>query len=124
MLYKDDKKAKISGKGLKKPQKEMRYFLQGLVYLWCKTHKDKPFFTETLLQKPKQWQDTPMQAIYDKHQQINPKTASANAIKDASKMLAYVLHKDNLGDFYQTKSSKKGYKDKPVNEYRLINDKI
>lgn len=124
MLYKDNKKAKTSGKGLKKPQKEMRYFLQGLVYLWCKTHKDKPFFAETLLGKPKQWQGTPMQAIYEKHQQTNPKTTSANAAKDVSKMLSYVLHKDNLGDFYQTKSNKKGHKGKRVNEYRLINDKI
>ncbi len=55
--------------GLTRQQEgDIRNFLQGAVYTWCKNRKDEWFALRDLMGGDNyDWSDTPLQVLYDKH---------------------------------------------------------
>ncbi len=73
---------------------EIRAFLQGATYCWCKNHNAKPFVLHNLVAS--NWGGTPLDALYWKHRNMGKDNDAANdqAGKEAGKILKSVLYED------------------------------
>ena len=79
-------------------QLDMKNFLQGSVYCWCKNRKDEPFAARDLLGGDNYyWQDTPMMALYEYYRagdDVNHDYAFEEAAKAAGRLLYELLYYD------------------------------
>lgn len=77
---------------------EMRVFLQGSVYCWCKNRKDEPFAARDLLGGDNYyWHDTPMEDLYLYYRnddEDNHEYAVEEAGKAAGRLLYQLLYDD------------------------------
>ena len=77
---------------------DIRLFLQGSVYCWCKNRKDEPFAARDLLGGDNYyWQDTPMEALYLYYKngdEANHDYAVEEAGKAAGRLLYQLLYYD------------------------------
>ncbi len=91
--------------GITKQQEEdIRIFLQGAIYTWCKNRKDEWFALRDLMGGDNyDWSDTPLQALYDKHIALgkNPDDAVMAAGRDGGWLLKKAINSD--GRSFETK---------------------
>lgn len=84
-------------------RREMKIFLKGLVYCWCKNRKNEWFAVHNLLGGDNYfWQDTPLIDLFTHYQQCGYADPDAvdMAGKDAGKLLMEMLDEDKRT--YQT----------------------
>ena len=77
----------------KQQQLDIKNFLQGSVYCWCKNRKGEPFAARDLLGGDNYyWQDTPMMALFDYYS--NGDDANDDyAVEEAGKAAGRLLYK-------------------------------
>ena len=79
-------------------------FVQGAVYCWCVSRPNEEFAVVHLFgNENKNWQDTPLQVIYDNLAAENEDTARNNARHSVGWLLKKVLHYDTRRTFLLTK---------------------
>jgi hypothetical protein len=104
----------------KTQERRIKDFLQGAVYAWCNSNKNKPFFCRDLIGGDNSpWENTPLQALCDNHKKAgkSPQKIREEAGKDAGKLLKAVLVEDENKSFDQEKAIEGG---KEISKYWLI----
>lgn len=73
----------------------IKCFLQGAVYCWTKNLKNKTFAVRDLMGgENSNWQDTPLQCLFEKHKEKGEESAMKEAAKDLGWILKSVLEED------------------------------
>ncbi|MCF0214919.1 MAG: hypothetical protein HUK21_00405 [Fibrobacteraceae bacterium] len=78
-----------------KEKNDIKNFLQGAVYYWCKNRKNERFSLQSLMGGENfYWEGTPLIRLYEERKKICAKTAIKEAAKAAGWLLKTVLAKD------------------------------
>lgn len=95
MLNSGDKTMR-SVSGIKEPkQEQIRLFLKGAVYCWCKNNPDKWFSLRDLMGGENfYWEENPLFALWEKHKHKGEKEAVKSAGIDAGWLLKKVIIDD------------------------------
>ncbi len=82
---------------LKKENRDIAQFLQGAVYSWCGTNKDREFcFADLFGGMNRDWRGTSLQEIYNSNtKSMTGDDAYEESKKNAGWFLKLVLYKDN-----------------------------
>ncbi len=98
MLKKNDKKTyNISADLIPVDEEIIKVYMQGAVYSFCNTNKDKPFSARILFGGDnRNWGGTPMQKLYDYYIKEGKtyEEAHQSAAIDAGRLLKQVLERD------------------------------
>lgn len=87
------------------------YFFQGAVYCWCKNNSDRWFTLSDLMGGcNSDWNNTPLQSIFKKHESKERSIAKIETAKDAGSLLKNMIKLDKR--FFETKkdSGSRAYK--------------
>lgn len=70
-------------------------FLQGAVYVWCQVKCTEKFAARDLVGgKNWNWEDTPLQCIYEAYKKSNEETAEKVAAQAVGRLLNWLINED------------------------------
>jgi len=97
-------------------KKNIKYFLKGAVYCWCKNRKDEPFSLQSLMGGDNfYWQGTPLYQLYKKKEEICGEKAVEEAAKSAGWLLKSVLADDKHRKYEAVDGYTKSYRCVEIN---------